>query len=53
MKVCPVCKSAVPDDAEYCETCGNDEFFDGGYPQQFEQPYQDESAVSTAAAVWL
>ncbi len=41
MKVCPVCKSAVPDDAEYCDTCGNDEFFDGGYPQQFEQPYQD------------
>ena len=40
MKVCPVCKSAVPDDAEYCDTCGNDEFFDG-YSQQFEQPYQN------------
>ena len=40
MKICPVCKSAVPDDAEYCDTCGNDEFFDG-YSQQFEQPYQD------------
>ena len=45
MKICPVCKSAVPDDAEYCDTCGNDEFYsDYGQQQQFdqyEQPYQN------------
>ena len=46
MKICPVCKSAVPDDAEYCDTCGNDEFYsDYGQQQQFdqyEQPYQND-----------
>lgn len=28
MKICPVCKSAVPDDAEYCGNCGNDGVYD-------------------------
>ena len=43
MKICPVCKAAVNDDAEYCDNCGNDEFYD--QPQQFgqyEQPYQND-----------
>ena len=45
MKICPICKSAVPDDAEYCDTCGNDEFYSDYDQQQFdqyEQPYQDD-----------
>ena len=38
MKVCPVCGAAVDDAAEYCDNCGNDEFYD--QPQQFQQ-YDD------------
>lgn len=38
MKVCPVCGAAVDDAAEYCDNCGNDEFYD--QPQQFGQ-YDD------------
>ena len=38
MKVCPVCGAAVDDAAEYCDNCGNDEFYE--QPQQFQQ-YDD------------
>ena len=41
MKICPVCKTAVDDAAEYCDNCGNDEFYD--QPQQFGQyDYNDQ-----------
>ena len=39
MKICPVCKSAVDDNAEYCDNCGNDEFYD---IDQYVQPYQED-----------
>ena len=41
MKICPVCKSAVDDNAEYCDNCGNDEFYDQPYGQPYQEDYND------------
>ncbi len=54
MKICATCGSSMPDNAEYCDVCGSDEFLsEYGQPQQnesygqFDQGYQDNYAAGT------